>query len=78
MLNQSIILGTKKMEVDTKDINSSKIIRGLIQKGKITLDDLIMEIQEQVKASGVKTPSPEELLRSLKLTRKEIYRKHFG
>ncbi|MEE9564901.1 MAG: hypothetical protein V3V63_04245 [Candidatus Hydrothermarchaeaceae archaeon] len=65
------------MEVDAEDINSSKIIRGLIQKGKITLDDLIMEIQEQVKASGIKTPSQGEILKSLKLTRKEIFRKHF-
>lgn len=66
------------MEVDTKDINSSKIIKGLIQKGKITLDDLITEIQDQVKASGAKRPSQEEILKSLKLTRKEIFRKHFG
>jgi hypothetical protein len=66
------------MEVDTKDINSSAIIKGLIQKGKITLDDLISEIQEQVKSSGAEKPSQEEILKSLKLTRKEIFRKHFG
>jgi hypothetical protein len=45
------------MEVDAMGINSSKIIKGLIQKGKITLDDLITEIQEQVNATGVKKPS---------------------
>lgn len=66
------------MEVDTKDIDSSTVIRGLIQKGKITLDDLIAEIQDQVRASGATKPTPEEILRSLKLTRKEIFRKHFG
>jgi hypothetical protein len=66
------------MEVDTKDIDSSTVIRGLIQKGKITLDDLIAEIQDQVKARGAKRPSQEEILKSLKLTRKEIFRKHFG
>ncbi|MBU2560300.1 hypothetical protein KKA03_05345 [archaeon] len=66
------------MEVDTRDINSSKIIKGLIEKGKITLDDLITEIQEQAKATGAAKPPHEEILKSLKLTRKEIFRKHFG
>ncbi|MEE8167898.1 MAG: hypothetical protein V3T58_03375 [Candidatus Hydrothermarchaeales archaeon] len=66
------------MEVDTKDIDSSKIIKGLIQKGKITLDDLIAEIQEQVIASGARKLSQEEILKSLRLTRKEVFRKHFG
>lgn len=66
------------MEVDTEDIDSSAIIKGLIQKRKITIDDLISEIQEQVKATGARKPSQDEILRSLKLTRKEIFRKHFG
>ncbi len=66
------------MEVDTEDINSSRIIKGLMQKGKITLEDLITEIQEQVVATGVKAPSQDAILKSLKLTRKEIFREHFG
>jgi hypothetical protein len=66
------------MEVDTKDIDSSTVLRGLIRKGKITLDDLIAEIQDQVKARGAEKPSHEEILKSLKVTRKEIFRKHFG
>lgn len=51
--------------MDTQDIDSSKIIKGLIEKGKITLDDLITEIQEQVRAAGVKAPSQEEILNLL-------------
>ncbi len=66
------------MDVDTKDIDSSTVIRGLIQKGKITLDDLIAEIQDQVRVGGAKKLTHEEILESLKLTRKEIFRKHFG
>jgi hypothetical protein len=66
------------MEVDAREINSSKIIKGLLEKGKITLDDLISEIQEQVKAGGAPRPSQEEILKSLKLTRKDVFRKHFG
>jgi hypothetical protein len=53
------------------------ILKGLIERGKITPEDQLEEVGRAAEASGGEKLSKEEILASLKATRKEIFRKHF-
>ncbi|MEE8168545.1 MAG: hypothetical protein V3T58_06705 [Candidatus Hydrothermarchaeales archaeon] len=53
------------------------ILKGLLERGKITPEDLLGEVKRAAKASGGAMLSEKEILASLKETRKEIFRKHF-
>jgi len=71
------------METDVKKahpitIGETTILKGLIERGKITPDDLLEEVRRAAEASKGKKLSKEEILASLKVTRKEVFRKHFG
>ena len=62
---------------DVKDIGAAHILEELLRKNKIKVEDILDVISETI-GEDFQSEDVAETLKSLKISRKKVFKEHFG